>query len=94
VKARFHAGPPNGTEMSRPASQAQYRAEIDTWLAGSAPSSCWADGAILRLCQAVAVRVSAPLPRDHVVPGGIVGRKVGGGLGILLGLERTIRNPS
>jgi len=33
-------GPPNGLEMSRPASQAQYRAETDNWLAGSAPSSC------------------------------------------------------
>ena len=31
---------PNGVEMSRPASQGQYRAETDTWLAGSAPSSC------------------------------------------------------
>src|SRR3990170_4911946 len=31
---------PNGLEMSRPASQGQYRAETDTWLAGSAPSSC------------------------------------------------------
>jgi hypothetical protein len=30
----------NGLEMSRPASQAQYRAEINAWLAGSAPSSC------------------------------------------------------
>ena len=30
----------NGIEMSRPASQGQYRAETDTWLAGSAPSSC------------------------------------------------------
>ena len=25
---------PNGLEMSRPASQDQYRAETDTWLAG------------------------------------------------------------
>src|SRR3989337_1386756 len=32
--------PPNGLEMSRPASQAQYRTEIATRLAGSAPSSC------------------------------------------------------
>ena len=33
---------PNGLEMSRPGSQGQYRAELNTWLAGSAPSSCWA----------------------------------------------------
>jgi len=33
-------GTPNGLEMSRPASQSQYRAEINIWLAGSAPSSC------------------------------------------------------
>jgi len=33
---------PNGLEMSRPASQAKYRAEADIWLAGSAPPSCWA----------------------------------------------------
>ena len=33
---------PNGLEMSRPASQGYYRAEVKTWLAGSAPSSCWA----------------------------------------------------
>ncbi|HLE03291.1 MAG TPA: hypothetical protein VI729_01590 [Anaerolineales bacterium] len=31
---------PNGLEMSRPASQGQYRTETDIWLAGSAPSSC------------------------------------------------------
>jgi len=33
-------GMPNGLEMSRPASQGQYRAKLDTRLAGSAPSSC------------------------------------------------------
>jgi len=32
--------PPNGLEMSRPASQGQYRAKLNTRLAGSAPSSC------------------------------------------------------
>jgi len=31
---------PNGLEMSRPASQGQYRAKRNAWLAGSAPSSC------------------------------------------------------
>jgi len=32
--------PPNGLEMSRPASQSKYRAKRDLRLAGSAPSSC------------------------------------------------------
>jgi len=32
--------PPNGLEMSRPACQGWYRAELDTRLVGSAPSSC------------------------------------------------------
>ena len=32
----------NGLEMSRPASQSQYRAKHNNRLAGSAPSSCWA----------------------------------------------------
>jgi len=31
---------PNGLEMSRPACQGQYRAELNLRLAGSAPSSC------------------------------------------------------
>jgi len=31
---------PNGLEMSRPASQGKYRAKLNAWLAGSAPSSC------------------------------------------------------
>jgi len=31
---------PNGLEMSRPASQGQYRAKLNLRLAGSAPSNC------------------------------------------------------
>jgi hypothetical protein len=33
---------PNGLELSRPASQGQYRTKRNTRLAGSAPASCWA----------------------------------------------------
>jgi len=39
-EGRRRRAAPNGLEMSRPASQGQYRAECNLRLAGSAPSSC------------------------------------------------------